>query len=316
MKGGETMRLEQLNLFLTCLGSGSFAAAGRLLHLSQQTVTAAVEAIETEVGARLLERTPGQRKPVTATEAGVIFAEYARKALANYRVMLSAVTLSSGMARGTVRIGVTSTPGGTVLPVLVNKFRDENPSVPVQSRTYRGVELLDRLMRGEFDIAVTGTRPVRAGVIFDRFFYDPIVLIAPVSMRLPAAITLRELKKLPLIARNPSEHLMQLVVQALRRVGLTLEQMNVVMQVSGNSDVLSSVALGAGVGFVARSLLAATRQNPEIVSVQVRRLQVDRYIYQIRRENAPFIGGLRLFWQYALSPEWRTGVFSFNTMRL
>jgi DNA-binding transcriptional LysR family regulator len=171
-------------------------------------------------------------------------------------------------------------------------------------------------MRGEFDIAVTGTRPVRAGVIFDRFFYDPIVLIAPVSMRLPAAITLRELKKLPLIARNPSEHLMQLVVQALRRVGLTLEQMNVVMQVSGNSDVLSSVALGAGVGFVARSLLAATRQNPEIVSVQVRRLQVDRYIYQIRRENAPFIGGLRLFWQYALSPEWRTGVFSFNTMRL
>ncbi len=54
----------------------------------------------------------------------------------------------------------------------------------------------------------------------------------------------------------------------------------------------------------------------DVCVVVVRRLQVDRYIYQIRRENEPFIGGLRLFWEYALSPEWREGVFSFNTMRL
>ncbi len=54
----------------------------------------------------------------------------------------------------------------------------------------------------------------------------------------------------------------------------------------------------------------------DVCVVVVRRLQVDRYIYQIRRENEPFIGGLRLFWEYALSPEWREGVFSFNTMRM
>ena len=310
------MRLEQCNLFLTVLNSGSFAAAGRLLHMSQPSITAALSALEAEVGARLLERSPGQRRPVTATEAGVIFADYARKALADYRAMLSAVTLSAGTSLAPVRIGVTSTPSSTVLPVLTNKFREENPSATVHVKTYSGAELMDRLMRGEFDIAVTGTRPVRTGVIFDRFFYDPLVLIAPVSMKLPESITLRELKKLPLIVRDPSGHLMRLLIQGLKRVGLSLEQMNVVMQVSGNNDVLTSVALGAGVGFVARSLMAATRQSTDIAVIPVRRLQVDRYIYQIRRENAPYIGTLRLFWEYAFSPEWREGVFSFNTMRL
>ena len=310
------MRLEQFNLFLTVLNSGSFAAAGRLLHMSQPSITAALSALEGEVGARLLERSPGQRRPVTATEAGVIFADYARKALADYRAMLSAVTLSAGTSLAPVRIGVTSTPSSTVLPVLTNKFREENPSATVHVKTYSGAELMDRLMRGEFDIAVTGTRPVRTGVIFDRFFYDPLVLIAPVSMKLPESITLRELKKLPLIMRDPSGSLMSRVVKALHRAGASLEQMNVAMQVAGNNDVLSSVALGAGVGFVTRSLLASSRVRRDVCVVVVRRLQVDRYLYQIRRENEPFIGGLRLFWEYALSPEWREGVFSFNTMRL
>ena len=310
------MRLEQLHLYLTVLSSGSFAAAGRLLHQSQQAVTAAVEALETEIGSRLIERSPGQRKPVTATEAGVIFTEYAKKALADYRAMLSAVTLSSGAAQKPVRVGATSTPASSVMPVLANKFRDDNPAISVQMRTYPGKELIDCLMRGEFDIAVTGTRPERSGVIFDRFFYDPLELIAPVSMKLPSAISLRDLKKLPLIMRDPSGSLMSRVVKALHRAGASLDQMNVAMQVAGNNDVLSSVALGAGVGFVTRSLLASSRVRRDVCVVVVRRLQVDRYSYQIRRENEPFIGGLRLFWEYALSPEWREGVFSFNTMRL
>jgi len=310
------MRLEQFHLFLTVLNSGSLAAAGRLLHMSQPSVTAALNSLEDEVGVRLLERSPGQRKPVTATENGVIFAEYARKSLADYRAMLRAIAMSSGAPPAPVRIGATSTPSSSVLPVLANKFRDDNPAITVQMRTYPGKELLGRLMRGEFDIAVTGTRPERDGVIFDRFFYDPIVLIAPAAMKLPPAISLRDLKRLPLIARDPSENLMRRVVQGLKRVGLTLEQMNVVMQVAGNNDVLSSVSLGAGVGFVTRSLLAADLTGRDVECVAVRRLQIDRYLYQIRRENAPFIGGLRLFWEYALSPEWREGVFSFNTMRV
>ncbi len=310
------MRLEQLHLFLTVLSSGSFAAAGRLLHMSQPSVTAALNALEEETGARLIERSPGQRTPVTATEAGVIFADYARKSLADYRKMLSAVTNMSDETPTLVRIGVTSTPSSTVMPVLANRFREENPLVPLHVKTYKGAVMMGSLLRGEFDVAVTGTRPTDADVIFDRFFYDPLVLIAPVALRLPPVISLRELKRLPLIVRDPSEHLMSLVVQGLRRAGVALEQMNVVMQVSGNNDVLSSVALGAGVGFVARSLVASALKNPGIAVVQVRRLQIDRYVYQIRRENAPFVGGLRLFWHFALSPHWREGIFTFNTMRL
>ena len=167
------MRFEQLHLFATILSCGSFAAAGRLLHLSQPSITASLSALETEVGQRLLERTPGQRRPVRPTAAGEIFATFARKALADYRGMLSAVTLSSDAPQTPVRIGVTPTPGSSLLPVLTNKFREENPTLTVQVKTFRGTELARRLKEGEFDLGVTGTRPQDEGIVFDRGFLSP-----------------------------------------------------------------------------------------------------------------------------------------------
>lgn len=310
------MRFEQLHLFATILSCGSFAAAARLLHLSQPSITTSLSALEAEVGQRLLERTPGQRRPVRPTAAGEIFAGFARKALTDYRGMLSAVTLSSDAPQAPVRIGVTPTPGSSLLPVLTNKFREENPALTIQVKTFRGTELARRLKEGEFDLGVTGTRPQDDGIVFERFFYDPLVLIAPVRMGLTGPITLRELKRLPLVVRDASGNLMRLLIQALNRVGLSLERMNVVMQVSGNNDVLSSVTLGAGVGFVARSLLAANRENHDIMIVPVRRLQVTRYVYMLRRESSSFTGGMRLFWEYAMGTEWREHVFSYNTMML
>ena len=310
------MRIEQLQLYLTVLSCGSFAAAGRLLHLSQPSVTSSLNSLEQEVGARLLERSPGQRKAVTATEAGTIFAAYAKKTMADYRAMLAALAFSDKQASTPVRIGVTSTPGSSLLPVLAGKFRESHPAIPVEVRTWRGYELVRRLKEGAFDIGVTGMRPRENGVLFDRFFYDPLVLIAPVSMKLRGPLTFRELRRLPLIVRDDTGNLMRLLIQGLKRAGLSLEEMNIVMQVSGNNDVLSSVTLGAGVGFVAQSLLAANRDNHEIAVVPVRNLHVDRYVYLLRRENAPYAGGLRLFWEYAMTPEWREGVFAFNTMRV
>lgn len=308
------MRIEQLNLFLTLLSSGSMTNAGRLLHLSQPAVTASLKALEEEIGQQLLTRTAGQRQPLRPTPAGEIFSDYARRSLAEYQAMLSTVAQAAGNLYAPIRIGVTPTPGSSLLPVLNNYFKSENPKISIHVKTYHGIEIVPRLKNSEFDVGITGLKPQHDGIIFDRFFYDPLVLIAPASMGITGPITLRRLKKLPLIIRDSSGNLTQLLVRALKRVGLSFESMNVIMQVSGNNDVLSSVTLGAGVGFVARSLLAANRENKNIVVVPVRRLQVDRYVYMIRRESTPFTGALRLFWQYALSPIWREKTFAFNTM--
>ena len=310
------MRFEQLRVFLAVLDTGSLASAGRLLHMSQPSVTASLNTLEQDLGQRLLDRAPGQRRPIAATEAGAIFADYARKALADYRSMLSAITFQGDRKPSPLRLGVTATPGSSLIPVLVDRFRKAHPAVPVQIRTYRGFDLVRLLQEGDADIAVTGTDPQADSVILERFFYDPLVLIAPVSMGLTGPLSLRKLKQLPLIIRDPAGNLMQRLVRGLKRAGLSLDQMNVVMQVSGNNDVLSSVAFGAGVGFVCRSLLAATKDNHDIAVLPVSRLKVERYVYMLRHKSSPFSGSLRLFWEYALGTEWRENVFSYNTMMI
>ena len=311
------MRLELLSIFLNVLDSGSLAAAARLTHMSQPSVSAALSVLESEVGQALLMRTPGQRKPIRPTPAGEVFAQYAQKALTDYQAMRAALMTASGEVPGPVRIGVTPSPGSAVLPVLAQRFREVSPSIQLQVRTFSGAEIFRRLKLREYDLAITGTHPQEDGLAFDRFFYDPVVLICPGSFGIHGPISLRRLRTLPLVVRHRSSgNLMRLLSQALERAGVSFDSLNVVMQVSGNNDVLSSVALGAGAGFIARSLLAAGGGNAGVEEVPVKRLRVDRYLYLVRRENAPFTGGLRLFWEFALSMGWRENIFAYNTLLL
>lgn len=309
------MRFEQLRIFLHILESGSLASAARLLHMSQPAVSLALSSLEKELGRPLIIRSTGQRKPVTPTAAGVLFAEYAKDACLRFENMRARLDEAAPTEGHPLNIGATPTPSSSVLPVLAGRFRETYANAPLSLFTCGGKNLIHRLYAGDYDIAVTGARPLQEKDLdFDRFFYDPVELICPASMGLVGPITVGQLRRLPLIIREPSGNLTRLLLQEFSNFGLTLDSLNIVMHVSGNNDVLSSVALGAGAGFIARSLLAANRENKNIVHVRIKRFRVDRYLYLVRLRHTPFRGTLRLFWQFAMGYEWREGVFNYNTM--
>src|SRR5215207_7051296 len=70
--------LTQLSAFLTVMRRGSVTAAAEELFVTQPSVSAAVAALEREVGAKLLERDGRGLRP---TEAGATFAPYAAHVL-------------------------------------------------------------------------------------------------------------------------------------------------------------------------------------------------------------------------------------------
>lgn len=70
--------LDRVSLFLRVAQQGSFTGAARTLGLTASAVSKQVQALEQELGVRLLQRTT---RRVSLTEAGEIYSERARRAL-------------------------------------------------------------------------------------------------------------------------------------------------------------------------------------------------------------------------------------------
>ncbi|MFG2674287.1 LysR family transcriptional regulator [Streptomyces sp. NPDC048445] len=113
------MELRHLRYFVAVADERHFGRASALLHVTQSTLSAQVQALEREVGGRLFSRTS---RRVELTEAGELLLPEARRALAQAGRALQVARESVHGETGTVRIGFA---GVAVLQgVLSDDLRD------------------------------------------------------------------------------------------------------------------------------------------------------------------------------------------------
>ena len=307
------MNLQWAKVYLSVLKTGSFAGAARQLHMTQPAVSMTISSIEDTIGKKLIVRSSGQRSAVLPTPAGEIFRDFAEQVLSSYSDMC--VKLLQNESFPSFTVATSPTPGSLILPPLTNAFRDDFPQISFQTCAYSGNEILRRLKFEEFDIGITSLDAHDPEIVCEPFFYDPLELICPKSMKLDEAITLKQLRKLPLITRSKACNTMNILVDGLHKVGLDLSDMNIIMQVYGNSDVLQAVSFGSGAGFVTRSLLSAKfRYSENVDIIHVKRLQLDRSLNLVRLKKRSFSPSMQLFWDYATGTRWRENSFSYDTL--
>jgi DNA-binding transcriptional LysR family regulator len=147
------VELHQLRAFVAVANEGSFTRAAKHLHVVQSAVSAAVRALEHELGVRLFDRNTRQ---VALSDAGRALLPEARNVLAAVDLALDAVRqVGSGM-RGTVTVGVMQAPGMRALRVarMLADFRTGHPLVTLNVRHAGGSHDAAQLVRdGELDLA-------------------------------------------------------------------------------------------------------------------------------------------------------------------
>lgn len=117
-------RLDELQVFLAILDGGSLAAAARKLMRSAPAVTRVLGMLEQRLGARLIERST---RRLTPTEAGLQFAQQARRVLGEYEAALASHAPSA--PRGMLRITAPVVFGRRHVTPLVAKFLAAHPEV-------------------------------------------------------------------------------------------------------------------------------------------------------------------------------------------
>jgi DNA-binding transcriptional LysR family regulator len=246
------VEIRHLRYFLAVSEELHFRRAAERLHIAQPPLSQAIQKLESALGVQLLERTS---RAVAPTEAGVVFAEEARKVLAGIE---QAVSKARSAANGQVRprIGcVTHLPTDQVHR-FVDALHRRDPRVRPQVTHAVTLEQLPRLRTGELDL---GILYYVQGFGFEGIEIEPLFegteMVALLPERHPAAAKERvgpaELagESLVLFPRRVNAALHDWIVQRIEEAGYEFRDVH---EVGGADprDMVLGVAEEAGVALV------------------------------------------------------------------
>jgi DNA-binding transcriptional LysR family regulator len=164
----------QLAAFGAVVRHGSVTAAAEELVVTQPSVSAAVAALERELGVKLTERVGRNVRPTAAGEA------YSRYAADILGLLHEGAEVAGEVDRGAgrrLRIAAVTTVGEHLLPPLIRAFREDYPELQVSLHVGNREAVFNRLATHQADVAVSGRPPDEPGFEGHAFADNEFVII-------------------------------------------------------------------------------------------------------------------------------------------
>lgn len=240
-------RQKQLRAFVYTVKLGTLTRAAEALFLSQPTVSLQLQALERELGVRLLER---RRRRINLTDAGEALYELARPLVEGWENLDRDFQAKvKGLQGGRLTIAAGSSTIQYLLPDLVRRYRESYPEVQLQLANVTGKDGLALLRADEADFAVGSMLDVPNDIAWAPVHhYDPMLIMPPDHpLASKATVTVQDLSPYGLIL--PPQRL-----STYRLVDLVFQQRQVPYRVAievGGWDVIKEyVAMGLGISIV------------------------------------------------------------------
>jgi DNA-binding transcriptional LysR family regulator len=145
------MELRHLRYFVAIAEERSFTRAAERLWIAQPGLSTQIRRLEVELGVRLFER---HTRGVDLTEAGLLFLERARAALAAAELAASTGSDLNGGLAGTLRVGLATPARWRGAAVLLERFASERDGVELTVLEAYGGTLWGELRDGRLDAVI------------------------------------------------------------------------------------------------------------------------------------------------------------------
>lgn len=183
------MELRHLRYFVAVAEEGSLTlAAERRLRTAQPSLSRQIRDLEHEVGVPLLRRTP---RGVELTDAGAVFLDYARMALAQADSAREAARRVGKAAKGSLAIGFLTGQEMNWLPEVMRIIKDTLPDVDVTVASMISPVLADALGRGKLDVAFMRRETNASDLVFSVVCREPLVVVLPSDHHLASQSAIR-----------------------------------------------------------------------------------------------------------------------------
>lgn len=293
--------LLRLKVFLNAAETLSFSEAAKRLHLTQPTVSHHIKVLERDFGVTLFDRAGSG---LHLTEAGQLLLPLAHMLIHKSNEMQEMMASIQEEVVGHLRIACSTTSGGYLLPKLSGSFLLRHPMVRVTILSCTPEHVVARLLEKDANLGVLSREVWDDGLESRQFFEDQIILIAPVDHPLVSRqqVELVDLLDVPMIILNPSSGTHQVMLAELGKQNISLDDLNIFLEVGIAEAAVESVAGGFGVAFVSSLAAARALKRQEVVEVPLVDLKLSRRIYMVRRILEVPNRAQEVFWDFIHDP--------------
>jgi len=274
------MDFDQLETFLEVAKLSSFSRAAERRFRTQPAISAQIRALEEEVGAKLLDRSGGK---VAITAAGKVFQKYAEDTLEQRRVVLIALAEMHRVPRGEIVVAANEGTCLHILPEVFAEFKRQYPSVAVSVSRLEHNKILEAIIENSCDFGVVSMPVPDKRLTVVPIHRDELVLITPPGHSLAQSrkVTMAEIAEFPLLlpklgrTRDALEEIFH-----ERRLKPTVS-----MELDSSELLKRFVAVGVGVGFIARSNVVEDLQAKVLAAVTLADAKIQRELALVFRKD-------------------------------
>ncbi|MFM1815304.1 MAG: hypothetical protein RLZ98_1999 [Pseudomonadota bacterium] len=253
------LNLTHVRTYLAVIDEKGVRAAAKALALSPSTVVEHIDQLEIDLGTRLVIRSRGATRVTTRGER---FLPYARALIG------TALRARELVGSPIVRLSASSNVGTYLL---------QQPLAAIRKKTGIEIELwigsnhavVERLMRGEADLAATEWWDERRGYQATCWAREPLVVIVSPRHRWAKrkSIAIGELDEEPMLGGEPGSGTGTLLRE---RLGVVADRLRTVPGYGNTEAVKRAVRVGHGA-----SIVLAAAVNDEIASGQLVALEIE-----------------------------------------
>ncbi len=157
--------MDRIKALLTVIEEGSVNRAAVRLRITQPALSRQMQALENELGGKLLERETSGVKP---TGLGHALVKSMRPLVENYEAALADLRRQARGERSELRVGYLGSAAQSILTPALAKLRKAQPQVKLKLQDLSPREQIDALRAGELDLALIG----QEGLLAAREFHS------------------------------------------------------------------------------------------------------------------------------------------------
>lgn len=274
----------RLKVFQTVARNGSYTRAAKELKISQPAITKHIQELEHQFEVKLFERIGTS---IRITPAGERFLSHCDRILDAFHWLDYDMHRINLRISGELRIGAGSTIAQYILPAILAKFIKKHPGIKFKITDGYSCEIEQALLKNQIDIGITDHFNDTGDIIATPFFKDQVVAICNTrgAIATHSSLTLKELKNIPLVMREPGCGSIRLLESAIQKFKLKLSDFNVMVNMDNAGSIKRFVEHCDCIGFVSENSVVEELAGTKLKTVAIEDIDLTRTFQFIRRSD-------------------------------
>ncbi|MCI0611796.1 LysR substrate-binding domain-containing protein [bacterium] len=196
----------------------------------------------------------------------------------------------SGLKRGKLLIGASTTPGIYILPDALGRFKNQYPEIELDLRIGNTQQVQEQVLNRELILGIIGETPTHKDLKSNPYIKDVLIAIVPPDHKLgrKKSVSISQLSKEPFITREEGSNTRKTYENAFEHHGARLQ---IAMELGSTEAIKRAVAANLGISIVSPFAVRWEIQHRLLIGLRIGASGFERHFNLIfhRRRQMPVL---------------------------